>query len=199
MASVARMQVVLDGFGGGKGVNTFHFLGLDNTLFDQTWVDNTAAIIRELYVANAAMFVAGTTMNIDPKASVFDDTSGALTAVYGAEWSGPVTSTNTSGNSKTSRATQACVRLITGGIVRNRILQGRHFLGPIGQGQVGSDGLIDTASATDIEQSYDGLLDFLGGYLAVWSQPRDGRPGVAHKVVSVSCNRVPGTLRSRKV
>lgn len=203
VGTIYRFKAFLSGWIGGPGQNTWHVLQAGELGgMDQSDAEGVAADIQAVYDACRSEIVTGVKIDISPVVEGFDIASGQLTSVIGITPPAQVAALGSVG--ALSRATQATARLATDAIRGNRLMQGRHFIGPIGGGSLGADGQLTTSTVNTIQAAYNGMLDVAGNArLAVWGQPRtvngQALPGVAGYVQSVLVNRTPGTLRSRKV
>lgn len=211
MASVAKIKAVLEGWDGAPGVNSWYFTSAGGSSPDQIACEAFATLIMSAYDDLKGYIAGGVRINIDPVASVFAVETGDLEAVYGTGTHAEVVGGATTNFAQLSRATQINVRLQTDAIVGNRILAGRHFIGPCGNNAIGFDGKMKPEVATAVDTAYAGMLDVVGqGRLVVWSQPKPARTGSSGKplpaqvgafgyVQSADAQAVPGTLRSRKI
>jgi len=204
MGTVYRFKVSLDNWNGGPGRNTWHMAQAGELGgAAQSDLEGMAADIQAVYTAVAGFIVSGVTIDIEPVVEGFDVATGNLVSVTGIVSPDQVVGSASSALGNLSRATQACVRLKTDAIRGNRVLQGRHFIGPLSAGAFNSSGQIDSADKAAIEAAYGGVLDVAGnGRLGVWGQPNPDVPalntGVFGYVQQAVCNLTPGTLRSRK-
>jgi len=203
MATIYRFGVELNGWTGGPGRNTWYMAQAGAVGgADPSDLEAIAGDIHTVYDTLKPFLVSGVTVTLRPIVEELDVATGNLLSAQPI--TPPATVTGSSTTTSLSRATQATVRLRTDAIRRNRVLQGRHFIGPIGTTLFGTDGLISSSSATAVQNAYGGVLDVAGNArLVVWGQPNPAVAGLATGtfgyVQSAVCNRVPGTLRSRKV
>lgn len=203
MATVYRFKVDLSGFVGGPGLNTWHMAQAGGAAgADQSDLEGMAADIRAVYVALAGNLPQTITTRLAPIVEGFDVATGQLTQVTGIAQ--PDAVAGTSSQTSMPRATQITVRLKTDAIRGNRLLQGRHFIGPVAGSVIGADGQVTNTVRTSVAAAYGGVLDIGGnGRLVVWGRPNplvDGlETGVLGYVQGVLVNSVPGTLRSRKI
>lgn len=210
MARVAKIKAVLEGWDGAPGVNSWYFTSVGGLAPDAAGVEALAALMMSAYDDLKGYIVGGVRINIDPAAAVYEVETGDLVAVHGTGTHTEVVGGATTNFAQLSRATQINVRLQTDAIVGNRILAGRHFIGPCGNNAIGFDGKVKAEVATAVETAYAGMLDIAGPHrLVVWSQPKPARTGSSGKplpaqvgafgyVQSADAQAVPGTLRSRK-
>lgn len=209
MALIGQIQVVLYGWSGGPGVNTFYLANLAGT-DPASHANDFASQMHACYTALAPHCPGGVNFAVQSVMKVFDVETAALTAVVPLDDRDPIAGTGNGSAAQESRATQCNVKLLTDRIVGNRVLAGRHFIGPIGGNCLDGQGHITTGFADVVIGAYAGMLDILGGTrLAVWSQPKEERPsanggtlpaqvGAYGLVQSVAPQSIPGTLRSRK-
>jgi len=199
-----RVRVILDGWQGGPGINTFHFRS--SVALPSDSLDTVADMLSAAYYSLALYLVPGLTMRVDPIVDVFRDDTGEL--VRGESLDAPATVTMTSGAGGISRATQIVARFGTNDVKHGRRLVGRTFIGPASGQALGGDGLVTSACRTAVQGAFDGLLDVVGDLrLVVWHRPRPepenpgdppARAGDNGLVTSVTALPKPGVLRSRR-
>ena len=203
MTNFLRYRPVLSGWQGGPGMNTWH--GVSDVLpLDSDQGQQFANEIRTVYETLKSRFVSGVTITFPNEITEHNEETGELVAVHAITSPAAVIATASSADGQVPRSTTFVARLNTDTIRDGRRLTGRHFLGPIPEGELGIDGAIATGSRTSVQAAYGGVLDLVGPNLVVWGPPKHDANGnvVAvgklGRVVSVSVNAIPGTLRSRK-
>lgn len=211
MAYTYKVQAVLSGWGGAPGVNSWYFTGLGGLAMTDGEVATFCDLIEDFYGVAKAYIVNGVHIDVEPVAKRFQTEDGTLQGLVGTGTRTRITSVANNAEGKMSRATQCNVALTTDAIVANRVLRGRHFIGPLNNIAMGNDGHVTAGAALAIGSAYDGMLDLGGaGRLVVWSQPKPARTGASGKplpaqegvqgyVQSAVGLTIPGTLRSRKV
>lgn len=204
MATFLRYRPVLSGFTGAPGINTFHGSG-DVLPINATQAQQFADEIKAVYLAIQSVFASGVTITFPGEMTMHEELTGELVDVFAVTPPATVSSSGSLSDSNMPRSTQAVVRLNTGVIRDGKRLVGRHFIGPINQTAVGTDGQMMTASRTLIAGAYGGILDLIGPNLFVYGPVKKDANGNATsagrlgRVTGVSVLTVPGTLRSRKV
>lgn len=200
MTVIGRSIVRSEGYIGGPGFNIIHWtagLGAGPTHPDgvEEWHDTLLAALTN-YEGNIPDSI---TLTIEPDVAFFDDSDGVIDGVTVDPAGARVVDGLTTG-ALLSRATQLVVRTRTNEYVNGRRLQGRIFLGPIGNNALSADGQVLAAIVTDAPTNWSGLISGLGGRLCVWHRPTPAAPtsGTYGDVVSIGINSTPGTLRSRK-
>jgi hypothetical protein len=161
--------------------------------------------LSDAFTIIEAWFAPGVTWEIETDVSVIDVASGDLVDVIG-QTVGVFTGTAGSGAGTLSRATQATLSLKTDQFLRGRRLQGRLFLGPIASNVVGNDGQLNLVDADAITDAFVAMTSGVGPRMAVYSRPYLAPPGSSYPdsggsygdVITATCRRLPGTLRSRK-
>lgn len=203
MATIYRFRVGLTGFIGGPGLNTWYMAQVGAAGgADEGDLEAIAADIRAVYDAAKTYLASGVSAQVDAVVEGIDVTTGNLVSVTGITPPAAVAGTSAA---SLSRATQICVRLKTDAIKGNRLIQGRHFFGPVATNAVATDGQIASAARTALTTAYGGVLDLAGNArLVVYSKKgkdKEGNPTVGEfgYVQQVLPNSTPGTLRSRKV
>lgn len=202
MGTVYRFKVALSGFVGGPGVNTWHMCQVSEAGgADQSDLEGMGNTIMDAYTTIRSLLAAGVFYELQPIVEGFDIETGNLVSVTGID---TPPANNGTASSTIARSVQYTVRLKTDAIRKNRLMQGRHFLGPAGTSGIGNDGLVISSARTTLQSAYDGLLDVAGdGRLVVYGRKYKDKDGVTHPgqigyVQQVLANNVPGTLRSRK-
>lgn len=204
-----RFRPVISGFIGGPGINTWH--GEESVLgFDDEDPQAFAEAVRAFYAAVASYFLTSMSIQFPGEVTWHDEEEGKLVEVFAIDAPAQVAGTGSASNGQLSRATQVVAALNTGVIRDGKRLTGRHFIGPISNGAIGTDGQVLLSARNNIAAAYGGLIDQPGPNLVVWGPPRKSRPatddlpalpalpGKKGTVQSVLCRSVPGTLRSRK-
>jgi hypothetical protein len=200
MTLVGRTIVQSTGYLGGPGYNILHWTaGVGAGVNDVDGVEEFHDTLEATLSSVDEWIADDVTLSILPDVVYFNDDDGVIlgsTTDPGGIRVVPGLGTGTS----LSRATQANVGFRTEEYVNGRRLKGRMFLGPIASDIIGADGQIYAESVTDIPAAFSGLISGLGGRLAVWHRPTDAAPtsGSYGDVTTITCSRVPGTLRSRK-
>lgn len=193
---IHRFDVVLDGWAGGPGINTFWFK--EGAAAGSETLQDIADGIRSVYVSLMAYLVPGGGATVSPEVTEHNEATGELTAVRIVTPGARVGFDG--GPAKMSRADMGLVRLGTDNVVAGRRLQGRHFLGPLGANGISDAGTTSVNFKSSVPTAYQGLVDGWGEMrLAVWHRPKPGlSDGVAHFVTGVTLADKPGILRSRR-
>lgn len=200
MTLVGRTIVRITGFVGEPGFNIIHWTaGLGPGPSDTGGVEEFHDTLEASYSAIADAYNNQQTIEIEPQVVYFNDDDGVLLGST-TDPSGSRYIDCTSTSFFVDRAMCLTMRLRTDGYVNGRRLQGRIFLGPASAQYLGGDGLVTEAAAAGVAGAFAGCISGAGGRLAVWHRPTDAAPasGTYQDVTSLSVNRVPGTLRSRK-
>jgi hypothetical protein len=199
MTQIARTRVILSGWEGAPGVNTFHWTGVGHTDIGDVQVDAFHDILHDAYDAITGSISGDVDWSIEPMVNIFEHSTGELVG-WRTQSGAVITGGGTGTGLGISRAEQICMRWVTNDVVGNRRLQGRNFFGPISSAIVDSAGQIPDATATALEGYMSGLLDPYGPRLAVWHQPPSTDPtsGAFGDVVSAVCFKHPAVLRSRR-
>lgn len=204
MASVYQFKAELAGWDGGPGITLWNaYAGFSN--IDPADIQEFADRVAAFYNGVKGNFVNNMSVDVSPEVKQFDIATGNLEEVNVIAPPAQVLGTGASASGALSRATMVCVRLKTDRPWYNRLLQGRHFHGPIVSTSMASTGEVNSTTRTTFQNNYNGMLDVAGPLrLVVWSRPKEARPGVPARpgeignVQQVIANRTPGTLRSRK-
>lgn len=188
------MQVVLSGWPGAPGVNTFHFDA--PTLPPGEWsavADGLKAAYQSLASYNMA------TVSYDGLCTRYNVESGAIEDAFnaGAGWT---VASVPGANYNVSRATQIKLQFRTATIRKRRFLRGGIYFGPIGENSIDNNGAISVAAQDAVSGAFDGLIDILGARLSVWGRPTNttSNDGVLGNVVSIGAMPLPAVLRRRR-
>lgn len=196
MARVARALIEYTGWTGAPGVNVLHWSNAVGTPDDADY-EIFQALLEECYNEFRQRLGGGITVQIPQSCDVFDEETGALLdSVTASTAVDPIVST--AGNVE-SGANALVAKFETAGIVSNRRVRGRAFVGPTADGVMVGNAALPAAMA-DVVTGFNGLVDvaFSTPALVVWHRPINGAGGVAHPVNAVSCWSKPGSLRSRR-
>lgn len=199
MASIFRIKAVGTGWQGGPGLTQF-FFDTDPLLTNRENADQALGLVSDFYGTLKQYLVVGTQWGPQTDVDFFEDTDGKLTERYvsGNPTTDAVGTDTTTGN---SRATMIASKLSTSDVINNRLLIGRHFIGPIGDEGIDSEGALLPSVTQAVATAYAGMIDVVGPNLVVWHRPTskgatDGKAGrVRGAGVSMS---VPAVLRSRR-
>lgn len=199
MADIFMIKTVGTGWQGAPGQNTFIF-DTDPLLTNRENADQALQLVSDFYDTMKEYLVVGSSWAPDSEVNFYDDQTGILFERYiSGEVIPSVSGTDTTlGN---SRATMVVSKLVCNDVVNGRVLTGRHFIGPIGDQGIDSEGSLTQEIQQQVAQAYAGMIDVVGPNLSVWHRPTakgadDGQAGrVRGAGVSMS---VPGVLRSRR-
>jgi len=199
MTSLARVVVEWNGWTGAPGANVLHFSPGTIGSWDATAAQDLVDEITDVYDAMKQVWFASITATVQPTIRIIDDDSGELTGIFSAA-TPPAAVAGTATVNPMSRATQLCVRLLTGEFVRGRQLRGRIFIGPLAPVAVSTEGLIASTIEDYIQDAWVAPTSGTGPRLAVWSRPPGGGStgGSYGDVTSVGVMPVPAVLRSRR-
>lgn len=210
--AIMRARVQLSGFRGAPGLNTFYGIaeGMDLPVAANNFADRIVAFYNEINgpTTTTSLMVDGYTATVEGTMAVIDEATGDLISEI------PVTTSPLSvegdriGN-QSPNATQFLVRFSTGGIVNNRLVKGRVFVGPL-FAALDQDGTPTAAAATQVRDAAQTHLVDPGDTLVdqptlqVWSRPFEGsatvdpRVGTTHIVIGASVPDFFAVLRSRR-
>jgi hypothetical protein len=167
--------------------------------WDVESVEDLLAEVSTAYSDLTGYWRPGVVATLEPSVSIIDSTSGGLVDIItAATVPAPIESDGVGGT--TSFASMITVALITSGIRNNRLVQGRHFFGPIATNTLTSGGVINSAVAAQFPTSYSGMISGIGPRLAVWSRPSSltANDGSYEDVTTVVARTSVGVLRSRR-
>lgn len=197
MANIALFKVVIDGFIGAPGVNTLAFRS--TALPGEDFIDDTGRLLESVYSDLMELGAPLVSWELDSAVRIVDDATGDLVGVGSVEtWRVVTSGVGTTGN--LPRASQLKLRFNTSEIVRNRMLRGGIFFGPINENCFDDNGRINPGVLLLVAQAFGGITDIAGDTrLAVWSRPDEGAAnGTSGFVDSVTCSLNPAILRSRR-
>jgi hypothetical protein len=200
MTLVSQFKVELSGWSGGPGINTFHALAFEEGQPSQPALDDFADMLAAPFEAGKPYFVGNATCSLLPEVKVFDVGTGELRQVRKV---GTWTVNTGSHITTNSRATMAKMQFVTDRVLRNRILRGGTYFGPIDDSAISPQGGIVQAAQDTLAQSWAGLIDAnitAQLRLCVYSRPNalKGYEGVTGYVQQVNVMSKPAVLRSRR-
>lgn len=206
--AVAVYKALLSGRAVGGGVNSWTFVqaAIPSDPFPPSSVDLVRDSLETFYTDLDGYFPPSGHVTLPPEASLYDESTGQLTAVVSGTGGSAVVD-GTDASSKTSRATQLKIQTRSGVIQDGRELRGGIFFGPISETALTISGVLDSATITAVETAGSALLSTLvaGGVLmVVWRRPRPAsapggaRDGSLALVQSISVWNQPAVLRSRR-
>jgi len=202
MADIFIIKALGSGWQGAPGLTQFIF-DTDPLLTRRENADQALGLVSSFYETMADYLVNDTVWQPSAEVDFFEDSNGELQERYvSGEVIDPVTGTDTTtGN---SRATMVASKLSTSVVRNNRLITGRHFIGPIGDNGIDSEGTLTAAIRQTVATAYAGMIDIVGPNLVVWARPRpDAGPvlavGQSARVEGAGVSMsVPAVLRSRR-
>lgn len=197
MTDIALFKVVIGGFIGAPGVNTLAFRSTATLSGD--FFAETGLLLQSVYTDLKDLGAPLVSWELDPSVRVVDDATGDLVGVGSVE-SWRVVASGQSGYGNLPRASQLKFRFNTSEIVRNRMLKGGIYFGPINENCFEDSGRITGDVLLLVGEAFGGVTDIAGDtQLAVWSRPdENGANGTSGLVDSVTCSVTPAILRSRR-
>lgn len=199
MPFYCRVKVVLDGWAGGPGVNTFAF---DPTSQNEGVVEANATAFTDnifnVYRALTASVPSGWSASADPTVEMRDVDTGALIGLVAYTPPDEVNSAVTAAEGAASRATQMVASYTTDLVHSGRLVRGRSFLGPLIPAAITNQGQVQPVLRLTVENAYDLAIEQGMPRLSVYSAPRAGVAGALGHVTIVRCPELPGSLRSRR-
>lgn len=202
MADIFIIKAIGSGWQGAPGLTQFVF-DTDPLLTRRLNADSALRLVSDFYETMASYLVDDSVWAPSAEVDFFDDVSGTLQEKY---FSGePITAVAgtdvTSGN---SRATMVASKLVTDTVRGQTLLRGRHFIGPIGDSGITSEGQLTEAIKQSVATAYAGMIDVVGPNLGVWGRPvtkipEPFKPGVFGRATGAGVSMdVPAVLRSRR-
>lgn len=185
MATINRVRCNLTGTVVGGGIATFYTDGADTDI----------SAIRAFWVAVAPSLPAGMTITVPNVADQLRDTDGQLLGSVPLTGSGTVVG---SGNSAYSAGIGAFVSWVTADVVGRKLVKGRTFLAPLGQGFASVDGTLNDSTRAALDTAALALV--AAGLIMVWHRPTPALPtgGSAHLVVASQVIDRVTALKSRR-
>jgi hypothetical protein len=197
MASINRYRTGLSGFAGGPGVSTMYCLTPDpfqGAL--STWWE----AIRQVMPANVSIAQENT-------GDVIDSTSGILVGGWTTSLVPPKSGVDTGGYGGPAGAV---VTWLTGDILDGHRLRGRTFIVPMAANNFDTDGTLDAAVISTIQNASAALVTAAANNFVVWHRPREAKAATptslavtqragGHSVVTASrVSDKVAVLRSRR-
>jgi hypothetical protein len=159
-----RVRVELGGFAGAPGLAT-HYLDDAGGSAAQA-----ATAVGQFWTDLQSILYDPVTWAVLPDVATITAGSGGLTAVTG------VTSTSGSGTNTTEALPPSQMGLIrwhTAGVVSNRVLRGRTFVGPVTQ-DANDNGVLTSGAKADLQAAADAYIAAANSIPVVWHRPSPG-------------------------
>lgn len=185
--SLFRVRVNLTGFSGAPGLSTYYAIATgvaDQAQSAENWANRVAQFWASLVGPDSinTMFTDRFTASIEQVVDVIEETTGNLLAQH-AVTTTPTSATGQTAGGQAPNATNLLLKLNTDGIVNNRPVRGRIFIGPTKE-EADLDGTptttltskLNSAAAAELIATPDPALN--QPFFAVWSRPFDGSPTV---------------------
>ena len=191
MAEIIKLTAKWDGFPGAPGYSNFYFLktGLTN-------VQAAADGVRTFFDAIKAYIPSGVVIQVQSEVTTYVAETGALVSLDAVGTiPAPV---NGASAGAFSGVSGVVINWLTTQSMGTRLLRGKTFLVPLGNGAYEANGTIATAALTTIKGAAENLRLVPGADLAVWHRPKAGAGGLAVKVVGTRIPDMAAILRSRR-
>lgn len=157
---IARVRVTWGGAVPGGGVSTFYTpMGLELDV----------SSLKTFFTACAPFLPSELSLQIPSNADTIDEASGRLTGNVPAIGGGTVTG---SGNSAYSAGVGAFINWNTSFVRNGRLLRGRTFIAPLGQGYASVDGTLNDTTRTALDVAALGLVSH--GLWNIYHRPPKG-------------------------
>lgn len=173
MPSMLRVKMQWSGFQGGPGTTSFYFRDFGGGgEWNPSNVEAAAAATRVQTFADAlkTYIVAGSSLQVLSDVEEVESTNGNLVDVWNGGAQAPIASMNSAGGY--SAASGAVINWKTGVVRRNRRIQGRTFLVPLGPNVYENNGTLLTAAVNALTAAGTALIDGAGTPdLGVWARP----------------------------
>lgn len=146
MVNILRVRPTWGGAVPGGGISTFY---TDDTL------TLDVSSLKAFFTALAPVLPSELTITVPNHADMIDESSGRLTGSRPVTGGGTVTG---SGNSAYSAGVGAFVNWYTDFVRNGRLLRGRTFIAPLGQGYASTDGTLNDGIRATIDAAALGLV-----------------------------------------
>lgn len=184
-----RIRVNLGGFQGAPGlaVHYFDFAGGS--------AQDAADAVAVLWGGFESFLYDTVTWSVDTAAAIIDETNGDLDGVTTIT---PASGGGTNTTEPLPPSQMGLVRWVTSGVVNNRVLRGRTFVGPTTQ-DANDSGLLTSASQTDLQNAANAFLAVTDADPVIWHRPPEGQSsGVFHPITGASVWNNFAVLRGRR-
>jgi hypothetical protein len=203
-ADLYRYRVILSGWQGGPGLNTFFLRFGPGDVISSGDVQQGATDIMAVYTALKSFGLDGLSARVDGVVDVISDTDGILKRQWNITAPAPVNAL--SSGTRLPRMTMVKCKYTTDKVIVNDkgsgLLRGGIYYGPLAESGVNTGGQIDSNLITAVGSAFGGLLNELPlqPRLVVWHRPsgRGATDGDSGFVQSVTAKPVPAVLRSRR-
>lgn len=207
MADLYEFKMIIGGsWTGNPGVNIIHSTA--DPLDSPTSIGNFMNQIKNGWTAAAGYLLNQATFQVSSEVLKKNVETGTLIKV--ANVTPPAVVTGGGAATSTSHALQANCRHNTDVVADGRRLIGRHFVGPLAQDAIDTDGTLKAAAVTAFNSMWGGMQDIAGGIrLITWHRPILGehaegvpapviRAGSFGHVQNTVCQDKIAILRSRR-
>jgi hypothetical protein len=209
-----RVKMRWSGFQGGPGYSSFYFRDFVAEGGGEWNPDNDDASaaadrVQTFGMALREYIVSGTTLQVEPDVEEVEETTGDLVDVWSAGAKAAIPAINAAGGY--SAASGAVLNWKTGTVRKNRRIQGRTFLVPLGPNCYENNGTLTSTAVNAITAAGTALIDGAGSPdLGVWARPTrvkdaNGNPtgevlndGLWAAATSVRVPDMAAVLRSRR-
>lgn len=199
MAVILRARVILNGWSGAPGLNTWYFrpATAGGSTADAT---DVLARVRAFWNDISGVLPSAVTAATAPTVDAIDAATGTLVGSY-ASSAPPTTVTGTGATEFYAPAVCALLQVNTNNFVSGRRVSGRSFINPLteasiasGQASVATISTITGAAILRLTPS----SPVTGSFPVVWKRPVNGAGGSDWPVITFSMPGKLATLRSRR-
>lgn len=185
MGNLLRVRCPWTGAVVGGGVSTFYI--------DAGFTD--VSDIKDFFTACSPFLPSSAVISVPNNADTIDEFTGALTGNVALTGSGTVTG---GGNSAYSAGVGAFINWNTGAVVNGRMLKGRTFIAPLGQGFASTDGTLNDSTRASLDVAALALVS--SALISIWHRPTEEEPtsGIAHLVTSAQTVDRVTSLKTRR-
>lgn len=186
MPDLLRVRCTWGGAVPGGGVSTF---------YSQDVVALDVSSLKTFFTALAPLLPSELSIVVPNHCDRIDMNTGRLTGSSALTGSGTVTG---SGNSAYSAGVGAFINWYTDTVMNGRLLKGRTFIAPLGQGYASVDGTLNDSTRASIDAAALGLV--ASNTWDVYHRPKKGTftGGIAHVIVSAQTVDRVTALKSRR-
>ena len=187
MASLIRVRCTWGGAVPGGGVSTFYS--------DDVPTGNDVSSLKTFFTALAPLLPSEASIVVPNHADMIDEASGRLTGSRPLTGGGTVVG---SGNSAYSAGVGGFINWFTDFVRNGRLLRGRTFIAPLGQGYASVDGTLNDGIRATMDTAALGLVE--SATWLVYHRPPKGTfaGGTAHLITSAQTVDRVTALKTRR-
>lgn len=190
-APIGRVQVISTGYQGAPGLTNLYWHGATVGVFDAA--DATAAIaaVHTLFTGVAGVLANTSAWQVQPTVETFEATTGALLGVVAGT---PVASVAGTCYGNVAATSGPLLQWFTSTVVGRRLLRGRTFLIPSGEGSLNPNGTIKSADIATAVAAGNAYFATSGQKPVIWHRPVPFSTGSNGQAAEITACAMPGKV-----